>query len=587
MTGTILGIEKEANKVLIQPTESKPNRNIMVFGGPGSYKTQSVVITNVLNETEHSQVITDPKGEVYELTGGVKEMQGYEVHVLNFMDMTNSDRHNPIDYVNKDIEASTVATKIVDSANKDGKRDVWYYSQRALLKALILYSRYEFEPKDRTMTGILDFLQEFDPANNEKGDSELDKQFMQLDRRHPARRSYELGFKKSQGEMQGSIIMSLLTTISDFVDEEVSQFTSFSDFHLQDIGRKKIALYVIIPVMDNSWESLINIFFSQLFNELYKLGAKHGAKLPINVDFWLDEFVNLGKFPTFEEFLATCRGYGIGVGIILQSLTQLYDKYKREKAESILGNCSVKICLNSANMTTAEYFEKMLGKTTVRIDTQSKSKQHNSKDSGGTSTSEGEQYSQRQLMTADEIMTLPEDESVIVFSNKHPLRVKKAFQFKLFKGATQLNPKSQANYSPTPSVEQLERYKERITEYHAYRLKQQEETKQAEDTAFQAQEQADKKEASKANETITDEQKAYLKKREALLANMQEQEQEKAPELPKESPLEVAEEDTTKEPEIAEQSDLMFENETENRSYSDYYATEDSPTAINFESEDE
>ena len=173
MTGTILGIEKEAHKVLIQPTESKPNRNIMVFGGPGSYKTQSVVITNVLNETEHSQVITDPKGEVYELTGGVKEMQGYEVHVLNFMDMTNSDRHNPIDYVNKDIEASTVATKIVDSANKDGKRDVWYYSQRALLKALILYSRYEFEPKDRTMTGILDFLQEFDPANNEKGDSEL------------------------------------------------------------------------------------------------------------------------------------------------------------------------------------------------------------------------------------------------------------------------------------------------------------------------------------------------------------------------------------------------------------------------------
>ena len=81
----------------------------MVFGGPGSYKTQSVVITNVLNETEHSQVITDPKGEVYELTGGIKEMQGYEVHVLNFMDMTNSDRHNPIDYVNKDIEASTVA----------------------------------------------------------------------------------------------------------------------------------------------------------------------------------------------------------------------------------------------------------------------------------------------------------------------------------------------------------------------------------------------------------------------------------------------------------------------------------------------
>ena len=269
MTGTILGILN--NKVIIQPTESKPNRNIMVMGGPGSFKTQSFVITNVYNETKNSIVVTDPKGEVYEQTAAVKQQQGYDVRVLNFANMMASDRHNPIDYVKKDIHATTVATKIVDSANKDSKRDVWYYSQRALLKALILFVKYELPPERRNMEGILDFLQEFDPESDEDGESGLDEEFLKLERKHPARRAYELGYKKAKGDMQGSIIMSLLTTISDFVDDEVAEFTRFSDFNLRDIGRKKMVLYVIIPVMDQSWEGLINIFFSQLFNELYDL----------------------------------------------------------------------------------------------------------------------------------------------------------------------------------------------------------------------------------------------------------------------------------------------------------------------------
>lgn len=185
MTGTILGILN--SKVIIQPTESKPNRNIMVMGGPGSFKTQSFVITNVYNETENSIVVTDPKGEVYEQTAAVKQQQGYDVRVLNFANMMASDRHNPIDYVKKDIHATTVATKIVDSANKDSKRDVWYYSQRALLKALILFVKYELPPERRNMEGILDFLQEFDPESDEDGESGLDEEFLKLERKHPAR----------------------------------------------------------------------------------------------------------------------------------------------------------------------------------------------------------------------------------------------------------------------------------------------------------------------------------------------------------------------------------------------------------------
>lgn len=453
MNGTILGIYNK--KVLIQPNESKPNRNIMVVGGPGSYKTQSFVMTNVLYETENSIVITDPKAEVYEKTAAIKEAQGYEVHVINFMNMQASDRHNPLDYVRKETQATTVATKMVDSANKDGKRDVWYYSQRALLKALILYAIHELEPKHRNMRGLLEFLQTFDTEDGH-GDSDLDKQFLQLDFKHPARRAYELGYKKAKQEMQGSIIVSLLTTISDYIDSEVAEFTSFSDFHLMDIGQKKMMLYVIIPLMDQSWQSLVNLFFSQLFNELYELAALHHAKLPRNVNFILDEFVNLGKFDNYEEFLATCRGYGISVATIIQTISQLQDRYGDKKAESILGNCGVKLCLNSANRTTATYFKDLLDKTTVKVDTESESKQYG-KENRTSSMSENESFAARDLMTAGEIMQMPADTGIILFQHKPPIQVKKAFQFQLFPGVTEEYEVSQFGYHAKPSEEQLQK----------------------------------------------------------------------------------------------------------------------------------
>lgn len=462
MTGTILGqLDKE---FIIQPTESKPNRNIMVVGGPGSFKTQGFVITNVLNETENSIVVTDPKGEVYENTADFKRQQGYNVHVINFSKMQYSDRYNPLDYVTNDVEATNVATKIVDSSNKDGKKDIWYYSQRSLLSALILYVKLEEHPKNRNMSGIVRFLQEHGEADKDDEESELDKAFLTLDITHPARKLYELGYKKSRGDMKGSIIVSLLTTISDYINETVGNFTDFSDFHLQEIGRKKTMLYVIIPVMDTSWEGLTNIFFSQLFDQLYELASSHHSKLPVAVNFILDEFVNLGKFTNYEEFLATCRGYGIGVATILQSLTQLQDKYNREKAESILGNCSVQICMNASNNTTAKYFSDLLGKTTVKVETSnlSKSKQ-TSKEGGSTSHSDNESYSARDLMTPDEVKNLPDDTQLIIFANKPPIKAKKALQFNIFPQPDNLL--SQLEYQYQTNPKQLEAYNLEIEEY--------------------------------------------------------------------------------------------------------------------------
>lgn len=463
MSGTILG--KIKKDYIIQPTQSKPNRNIMVVGGPGSYKTQGFVMTNVINESENSIVVTDPKGEVYEHTASFKEQQGYDVHVINFSKMEHSDRYNPIDYVTKDTEATNVATKIVDSANKDGKKDIWYFSQRSLLSALIIYVKKELPPQERNMAGLINFLQVHDSNSSDDENSALDEAFLKLEPTHPARKLYELGFAKSRGDMKGSIIVSLLTTISDYINETVAEFTCFSDFNLQDIGNKKTMLYVIIPSMDTSWEGLTNIFFSQLFDQLYELASENHAKLPVPVDFILDEFVNLGKFTNYEEFLATCRGYGIGVATIIQTLTQLQDRYNREKAESILGNCSVKICMNSANHTTAKYFSDLLGKATVKVETSNVSSSKNTKREGGsTSESDNEGYSARDLMTPAEVSSMADDTQLIIFSNRSPIKAKKALQFELFPQPEQLL--NQTEYEQNTNPKQLERMNKAIKKYN-------------------------------------------------------------------------------------------------------------------------
>ncbi|WP_143464023.1 VirD4-like conjugal transfer protein, CD1115 family [Levilactobacillus enshiensis] len=464
MNGTILGIVDK--QIVYQNNSTKPNRNIFVVGGPGSYKTQSVVITNLFNETENSIVVTDPKGELYEKTAGIKLAQGYQVHVVNFANMAHSDRYNPFDYIQRDIQAETVATKIVQSENAEGKKDVWFSTQRQLLKALILFVMNHREPKERNLAGVTNILQKFDvEPDKDETDSPLDSLFLDLTMTDPARRAYELGFKKAKGEMKASIIESLLATVSKFVDAEVADFTGFSDFDLKEIGNDKVVLYVIIPVMDNTYESFINLFFSQLFDELYKLAADNHAKLPHQVDFILDEFVNLGKFPKYEEFLATCRGYGIGVTTICQTLTQLQALYGKDKAESILGNHAVKICLNAANDVTAKYFSDLLGKSTVKVETGSESTSHSKEESH--SKSDSYSYTSRSLMTPDEIMRMPEDQSLLIFSNARPVKATKAFQFKLFPGADHLVNLSQNDYQGQPEAIQETNFKNKVEKWKA------------------------------------------------------------------------------------------------------------------------
>lgn len=420
-SGLIFGLFE--GKPLILHEETKiPNRNVFVVGSPGSGKTQSYILTNIIHERERSIVVTDPKGEIYEATANLKSQQGYEVRLINFKEMSISDRYNPIDYVTKEIEAEQVANTIVVNAMGDQKPDFWTKAEVALLKTLILYVKYEFSTEP-TLAKVKEIL-----TVHGATPEDMDDYFSRLGTDHPAYQSY-LIVRMAEERVRASIFISLGVTLSKFDPKDVRRFTECSDFRLDDIGKKKMILYIILPVADNTWEPLISTFFSQMFQRLYDVADRNFNKLPVKVNLLLDEFPNLGKIPNYEEILATCRSYGISASTIVQSINQLMDKYSKEKAEAIVGNCSLRFILGVGDKTTAEYFSELLGKTTVKTDGTSVDKK------GGGSTSFS--YQQRNLLTPDELTRLPLGEAILFVSGSFAIKVQKTYQYLFYKGILQ------------------------------------------------------------------------------------------------------------------------------------------------------
>lgn len=454
--GLVLGMTDNKN-IVIQHEESKiSNRNVFVVGGPGSFKTQSYIFTNVVNNRNASIVVTDPKGEIYEQTVEIKKKQGYTPIVVNFKDMLLSSRWNPLLYIRKPSQTQPIANSVVAAKNDPNKKDFWYNSQMSLLNSLMLFLFYEYDPQNRNIESILDFLEQYDPRVNEDGVSELDEQFLSLPHEHEARRSYLLGFMKSEESARANIIISLLTTLMNFLDRAVTDFTSENDFYFEELGTKKVILYVLISPLDRTWDGLISLFFAQMFEELFYLGDKNNAKLPVPLVILFDEFVNLGFFATYENFLATCRGYRISVSTVIQSIPQLNFLYTPQKAQAIIGNHAIRICLGGVETETAKYFSELVGDTTVKVYTEGESQQTGKGEKG--SKSKNYTFQQRRLITPDEVVNLEKETSLVVISGK-PYKFKKAIQFKLFGNMLKEHEVSQLDYkrSQTPfAAEQME-----------------------------------------------------------------------------------------------------------------------------------
>jgi type IV secretion system protein VirD4 len=419
--GLIFGLLK--NKPVILPENTNiPNRNVFIVGSPGSGKTQSYILTNIIFERNRSMVITDPKGEIFESTAKLKKQQGYEVRLINFKEMLVSDRYNPIDYITKEVEAEQVANTIVINSMQGQKPDFWTKAEIALLKTLLLYVKYE-TPAEANLANVKRIL-----TTHGSTPEDMDEFFSYLEPEHPAFSAYQI-VRMASDKVRDSIFVSLAITLSKFDANDVRKFTETSDFLLDDIGKRKMIVYVVLPVADSTWEPLTANFFTQMFQRLYDVADRNFNKLPVPVNLFLDEFPNLGKIPGYEEILATCRSYGISSSTIIQSIGQLIDKYSREKAEAIIGNCSLRYLLGVGDKLTSEYFSDLIGKTTIR--TQSSSISKNAK---GGSDSKSDSYTGRNLLTPDELTRMPREEAILLVSGGYSIQLKKTFQFTFFKG---------------------------------------------------------------------------------------------------------------------------------------------------------
>ncbi len=410
--------------VIPNPPQAK-NGNILVIGGSGSGKSASFAIPNAM-QMLGSYIFTDPKGELYDRTAGMFQKHGYHVHVINLADPKYSDGYNPLSHIRNTTDVDII-TKIIskkdDKGGSKGGDPFWDQTSEALLKAMIYYILFN-RPKEEHSLASCSSLVKLGSKNEGE---DLMNLFMDLDFDNPARRSFEtirLGSEKTFS----NILVSLAAKLEAFDSEEIAALTSTNTIEFEDLAKEKSVVYFITPESHSTYDFLMNIFFSQLFQRLYEFGDQNGGSLPVPMFLVLDEFANIGRIPNFERILSTCRSKKLHISIILQSLDQLMEIYDEKVTETIRANCSTQLFLGSNAPQTLESFSKLLGEKTI-------SRENVSRNTDKDNTTSGHGYSDqimaRALMTPDELRRLDKDECIILIQGMRPIKAHKYWYYKM------------------------------------------------------------------------------------------------------------------------------------------------------------
>ena len=406
--------------------QTRRNNNVLVVGGSGAGKSRFLVKPNLL-QANCNYVITDPAGELLESTGKFLENQGYEVKVFNLVEMNKSDRYNPFEYIRDDVGVLMMINCLIKNTNPAGQTGggdpFWEKSETALLQALVFYL-IKYRPKhQQNFTSVMKLLRAAEVDENDSTKkSKLDKIFDEIAVRDPnsiALKQY-LTFKMGAGKTLKSILISTSVRLTVFNLKQIENLTKEDSIDLGSMGEGKKALFVIIPAADSTYNFLVSMMYSQLFETLYFVAETKydGKRLLSPVRFLLDEFANIGQIPEFTKKLATMRKYEISCTIILQNLAQIKTQYK-DDWESIVGNCDSFLFLGGQEYSTLEYISKELGKKTINTRSSGTSRGRQS------SSSKNRQKQGRELMTPDEIMRMPEDECILLIRGLYPFYDKK------------------------------------------------------------------------------------------------------------------------------------------------------------------
>ena len=373
------------NNVILTKTErltmnSRPknpqyarNKNVLVIGGSGSGKTRFFVKPNIMQCTKTkgtSLVVTDPKGTLVVECGKMLVAAGYDVRIFNTINFKKSMHYNPLSYIHSETDILKLVTALIANTKGEGKagEDFWVKAETLLYIALIGYIHYELPQEKQNFATLIDMLDKMQVREDDEDfRNEIDEIFDDLAQRKPghfAVRQYQK-YKMASGKTAKSILVSCGARLAVFDIEELREITSYDELSLDTIGDKRTALFLIMSDTDASFNFLISLAYSQLFNLLCeKADDEYGGRLPVHVRCLIDEFANIGQIPNFEKLIATIRSREISASIILQAQSQLKSIYK-DNADTITGNCDTLLFLGGKEKTTLKEMEELLGKETI------------------------------------------------------------------------------------------------------------------------------------------------------------------------------------------------------------------------------
>lgn len=416
--GIIFGKELDTSDILSLPVDSRLNRNIAVCGSQGSMKSRAFARVMALQciRRGESMYFTDPKSELYEDLSWYLKEQGYTVKQLNLIELIHSDAWDCLGEIDDGGLIDVFCDVVI--RNTTDKFDHFYDNvEMDLLKALCLYV-YEDYP-----SGKKTFPEAYKLLINKSIDT-LDSIFERLPDRHPAKGPYRL-FSKAE-KMKGNAVLGLGTRLQIMQNKLIQQITSHNDIDLTLPGKEKCAYFCITSDQDSTYDVLATLFTSFLSIKLVRFADKtNERKLPIPVNFILDEFPNTGVVPDFKKKLATARSRGIGMSILFQNIPQMQNRYPDNQWEEILGGCDFSIFLGCNDMTTAEYYSKRSGEITVSVASIRKNYQTMRMTDYVPDYSESSSVGKRQLLLPDEVLRFPLDQGILIIRGQKILRFRK------------------------------------------------------------------------------------------------------------------------------------------------------------------
>ena len=381
------------------------NKNILVIGGSGSGKTRFFVKPNLM-QLHSSYVITDPKGTVLLEVGQMLYDAGYEIKVLNTINFKKSMHYNPFAYIHSEKDILKLVNTLIVNTKGEGQQateDFWVKAEKLLYQAYIGYIYYECVKEEQNFITLIDMINASETREDDENfKNAIDLIFEELEADEPdhfAVKQYKK-YKLAAGKTAKSILISCGARLAPFDIKELRDLTEYDEMELDKIGERKTALFMIMSDTDGTFNFILAMMQSQMFNLLCECADDlHNGKLPVHVRFLLDEFANIGQIPQFDKLIATIRSREISASIILQSKSQLKAIYK-DNADTIEGNCDTTLFLGGKEKTTLKEMSEILGKETIDL--------YNTSDTRGQSPSYGLNYQKtgKELMSQDEIAVM-------------------------------------------------------------------------------------------------------------------------------------------------------------------------------------